>query len=431
MDVQIQRSTVIAASEPTSKPLELPLTVFDRYASDLHIAVLFAFSPPIPMNSDIIDALTKTLLLHFPTLAARLDGLRHRPCLILGGGGDGALVVEAAVDSILEDHLPILPSEKMTRFHPSCTDPAKLLQVQLTRFRCGGLVVGVTAHHRVADGQSMSNFYVAWGRIARGLPINRIPGYDISWLRPRFPPKLEFEHWGVEFVPVPPHSTKPFPLELAQVEPTKIANVLLRYSHEFIESELKASLRERFTTFEVLLAHVWRKLTAVRGLSHGETTKGRVTVNGRRRLRPPVADEFVGNLVICAHTSATVGELMDGGLAGAARRVREGVRRIDDAYFRSVIDFGEEYKEAELVPVYEREGNLLSPNMEAESWLGFQFQEMDFGGGTLRAFIPSWVPVEGLVIFLPSLAEEGGVNVMVALLQEDAEILKTISHTLS
>jgi hypothetical protein len=34
-----------------------------------------------------------------------------------------------------------------------------LFQVQLTRYKCGGLVIGTVSQHLVADGQSMSIFF--------------------------------------------------------------------------------------------------------------------------------------------------------------------------------------------------------------------------------------------------------------------------------
>ncbi|KAG9448686.1 hypothetical protein H6P81_008651 [Aristolochia fimbriata] len=69
------------------------------------------------------------------------------------------------------------------------------------------------------------------------------------------------------------------------------------------------------------------------------------------------------------------------------------------------------------------EGGILSPNLEVDCWLGFDFHEMDFGGGGLCGFLPSWVPVEGVVIIKPSLHGDedkggGGIDVVVTLLEE-------------
>ncbi|PKA51806.1 Agmatine coumaroyltransferase-2 [Apostasia shenzhenica] len=423
MEVQLQRSFTIPSPPKNTDPTELPLTVFDRFASNIYIAVLFAFSPPTPTNSHLIGALSETLHLHFPSFTARLTPSH----LVLAADPGGALVVEAAVASSLEYHLPLLPSPEFALLHPPTEGASHLLQVQLNRFRCGGLVVGISAHHRIADGQTMSAFYVAWGRISRGLPVDPVPTYDLSWLTPRSPAKLEFEHWGTEFIADDDLSVHPNNF----IDPGETSNVLLQYSEDYITTKLKLELKGKFSTFEVLLGHLWRKITQARGLAAGEETMIRVSVNGRQRLRPPVPKEFIGNLVMNAYPTAKAGDLIAGGLASAAQIIRLAVRRIDDGYIRSFIDFGEVHKEEDLVPVYDRYGNLLSPNLEVDSWLGFEFQEVDFGGGgALRAFLPTWVPMDGLVILLPRFGEGGGVDVVVALTKEHAENLKKISHSL-
>nr|CAD1829580.1 unnamed protein product [Ananas comosus var. bracteatus] len=275
MDVHVLSSRVLLPGDPNSAPSKAPLTVFDRFASNIYIAVLFAFSPPTPPNDALIAGLSKTLLL-FPTLAGQLDYSRRlrRPCLIVGGCGGGALVVEAAASSNLSDHLPLEVSPDFQLLHPSPASAVHVFQVQLNRFACGGLIIGATAHHRVADGQSMSIFFTTWAQTVRGAFVDRPPVYDQSWLKPRCPPHCEFNHWGLEFAPLNSSSL---------------------------------------------------------------------------------------------------------------------------------------YGDEELVPVYDVDGNVLSPMLEVDSWLRFRFEDVDFGGGgALRAFLPTWVPFEGLVMVLPGFGEDGG-----------------------
>ncbi|CAL9151305.1 unnamed protein product [Musa hybrid cultivar] len=430
MEVQVRSSAVLALGDPNTEPREVPLTIFDRFACDIHIAVLYAFTAPTPSNADIVEGLSETLA-HFPMLAAQLGhDCGGRPCLMVGGGGGGVLVVEATVSSTLAEHMPLEPSPDLLLLHPRTEDAAHLLLVQLNRFRCGGLVVGLSAHHKVADGQSMSAFLVAWGQAVRGIPIDPLPLYDRSWLKPRVPPRCEFQHWGLDFMPITPRDDE-FASHNNLVEPSRITNILLRYSSEFITGKLKAETKAKYTTFETLLAHVWRKITAARGLEGGEETTIRVTVNGRRRLKPPVSDHYFGNLVLNAYPRSTAEMLARGGLEEAAKVVHEAIARTSGDYVQSMVDLGDMYGDEELVPVYGTEGNVLSPLVDAESWLRLRFEDVDFGGGgKLCAFLPTWVALEGLVIFIPVVGEGGGVDVMVSLLREHAEVLKRISHSL-
>uniref|UniRef100_A0A804L4G9 Uncharacterized protein n=1 Tax=Musa acuminata subsp. malaccensis TaxID=214687 RepID=A0A804L4G9_MUSAM len=387
MEVHVQRSTILA---PHAHPLkEVPLTIFDLFASNINIAVLFAFTAPTPSNTEIIEGLSKTLV-HFPLLTSQLDysRLRRRPCLVVGGKGGGALVVEATVDADLSDFLPLEPSADFHLLHPPTEETHHLFQVQLNRFKCGGLVVATITHHRVADGQSMSTFFVAWGETIRGTPITSLPVYDQSWIKPRSPPKCEFQHWDLEFVRVPPYRNGSTSNQKDE-DPSKITNILLRYSSEFITTKLKPKTKGKYTTFETVLAHLWRKITMARGLDDRRHTMIRVTVNGRPRMRPPVPNEFVGNLVLNAYPESNVKLLLQGGVERAAKIIHDAIRRIDESYFQSIIDFGAMHGEDDLVPVYDTDGDVLSPNLEVDSWLRFRFQEVDFGGGgKLCAFLP-------------------------------------------
>lgn len=440
MEVQIQSSTTIPKANPDAEPIEIPITVFDRYAPKDYIPAFLAFDPPTPPNSAMIDGLAKTLL-HFPTLTGRLGyttaggASGRRPCVLAGGRGGGALVVEATVASNLADHLPLEQRPEHDQLCPLWKDAEAppLLQVQLNRFDCGGLIIVVANSHRVADGQSMSNFYIAWAQAVRGVPIDPLPVYDRTWLKPRSPPRCDYEHWGMEFMPMSLDQKYAFPPRNAATHPSNITNILLHYSPEFI-AKLKRTVKENYTIFELLLAHLWRKITTARGLDldYGSCTTAKLSVNGRRRLKPTVPKEYFGNFVLTAYPSANAQGLIVGGLAEAARTVHEAILNVGEDYFRSFIDFGAIYEEKDLVRAGdELETNVLFPDIDVYSLLGFQFHKMDFGGGgALRAFMLGGMLVDGVVMFIPSLEEEGGIDVFVDLFEVHATILRQISHSL-
>ncbi|XP_078438574.1 agmatine hydroxycinnamoyltransferase 1-like [Wolffia australiana] len=407
MEVKVVNSAVLHGGAPPGAAPPPP-TVFDRLAADIHVAVLFAFAAPTATNGEIERGLEKTLAEYY-TLAGRLDRRR----VVLAGG---ALLVRATVDAVLADHVPFEPNPALQALHPPTAGVDRALQVQLTRFRCGGLVVGVTAHHRVADGQSMSNFYKAWGRAVNGHPVEPRPVYDPRpWLTPRNPPRP-----SLAFLPVLTPVQTP-------VQNT-VVNLALHYSLPFISSALR---REPFTTFECLLAHLWRKITTARGLTGDDSTEVRVAVDCRRRLTPAAPAAFTGNLVVNARPSATAAELAAGGVPGAARRVRAAVKLAAEEWLPAAVDFGEVYGEEEWGPLVNEEEEMgLFPDLEVNSWLGFRFREVEFGGGRggACAFAPSWIAAEGVVVFVPSPAGDGGVDVVVSLFESHADVLRGISH---
>ncbi|KAL6641933.1 hypothetical protein ACP70R_020114 [Stipagrostis hirtigluma subsp. patula] len=434
MDVQVQRTFVIPAppSEPSS---EAPLTVFDLVAPTYHVTVLFAFTPPNPTNAALVDALAATLP-RFPLLTARLDRSRGRPFFVTGGGGGaGALVAEAAVSSPLSDHLPLAPSPDLARLHaPVDEDTPHMLRLHINRFACGGLVIASSAHHQAADGYSMSAFFHAWIDAVRAHgapPLDGPVPYGPAVLAPRRPPRCEFEHRGAEFLPMDGGAGgRPPPV---RVDPSEITNMLLHYTSEFV-AELKASVQNRYTTFETISAHLWRKITVARGRSDDAArTALHVAVNGRARLGPDdaVPRGFFGNVVLTASSETSARCLASGSLADAAALVRAGVRAVDRRYFQSFIDFGALHGDEELEAVVRDEGGTLLPDVEADSWLHLELHRMDFGcGGRLAGVLPAKVPQDGVVVLMPNLRKRGDVDVFVALWEKHAKELRSIAYTM-
>ncbi|KAK1326794.1 Agmatine coumaroyltransferase-2 [Acorus calamus] len=427
--MEVTKTTILKPPTNPNSPLhntKVPLTIFDRAAFDLHVAVLYAFRPPMPSNSTLISALSTTLL-HFPHLAGTLsiDPTNHNlPCIHLNNAG--ALLVETYLPITLSDELPLLdrPSPDLARLHPSTQgDVPHLLQIQLNRYTCGGLVIGQTAHHHVADGQSMSAFFRIWAEFARGAsePSPPLPFHDRAAISvPRDLPSVAFNHREIEF--------KNNKARTTVRGGSSIESLSVRYSAEFV-SALKTKAAQRCSTFECLLAHTWKKITAARGLKAETTTRVRVAVNGRARMREPgVPMEYFGNLVLWAYPEMSVEELMKGGYGSAVKAIHEAVARVDDAYFKSFVDFGEVVAKEEevLVGTAPEAGSVLCPDLEVDSWLRFRFHELDFGSGGPCAFLPPDLPIEGLLVFVPSIKEVGGVDVFLALEHEHGRKFKEI-----
>jgi omega-hydroxypalmitate O-feruloyl transferase len=69
--------------------------------------------------------------------------------------------------------------------------------VQVTRFKCGGFVLGLCMNHCIAaDAFVASEFLVAWGELARGsVYISHLaPNLDRTLLNKRSPLRIEFPH---------------------------------------------------------------------------------------------------------------------------------------------------------------------------------------------------------------------------------------------
>ncbi|KAK1303123.1 Agmatine coumaroyltransferase-1 [Acorus calamus] len=72
--------------------------------------------------------------------------------------------------------------------------------------------------------------------------------------------------------------------------------------------------------------------------------------------------------------------------------------------------------------------SALFPDLEVDSWLRFRFHELDFGSGGPCAFLRPELPVEGLLVFVPSIKEISGVDVFLALEHEHGKRFREIYH---
>ncbi|OAY78166.1 Agmatine coumaroyltransferase-2 [Ananas comosus] len=408
----------------------ITLSAFDRVSEDMHIAAIYAFRPPAPSNSAVATGLARVLS-HYPEWAGWLGhDENNNPAILLND--KGVKLTEASVDSTFDEAVPLDLSPVHLSLQPSKHGIEELLQVQLTRFACGALVVGYTMHHRVADGHAASQFLVAWGRACRGLEVHRHSSLDrCSLFSPRNPPHVDFEHRGVEF------ASEEFARCLDYSFKGKIITYKAHFTKEFLK-KLKSQAtsgappRRSYTTVESLVAHLWRAVTIARGLDKNDTTNVRISVNGRTRLRRNVPDDYFGNLILWAYPRTTVKELVSRPLHYVAELIHRAVADVDERYFKSFVDFASSGAvEAEgLVPAPEPKGRDMCRNLDVDSWIRFPLYELDFGGGSPFYFMPSYMPVEGLVNFLPSLVGDGRIEVHVSLFDHNVAAFQQLCYSL-
>ncbi|CAN0918687.1 Agmatine hydroxycinnamoyltransferase 1 [Linum grandiflorum] len=181
MKVKIETASIVKPTydgkQPPSTTTHIPLSVFDKVTFDAHIAVIYVYRPlSTPLNSKIRLGLRRTLA-EYQEFARRL-GKDLDGNFVIFLNDEGVKFVEATCPSRLNQVMPLKPPPSVLSLHPGLKGVEELVQVQLTSFACGSLVVGFTSHHLVADGHSSSNFLVAWGLATRGLDVGPLPLHD-------------------------------------------------------------------------------------------------------------------------------------------------------------------------------------------------------------------------------------------------------------
>eukprot|EP01018_Ginkgo_biloba_P029636 Gb_38698 [translate_table: standard] len=389
----------------------VPLTGLDLFTPSIHVEVIYAFQPPTPPTSVLEEGLAKVLT-EFREWAGRFSR-DNNGRLAIELNDQGVALMEARADSSLADAMPFNPSPFLQQLIPPTQGVSELLLIQLTRFTCGGLVIGIARHHRVADGEAATYFMNSWGKTVRGEAVHPLPIHDRSVLMPRDPPTPMFDH--IEYSIAAP---KP-------VSSNNCATKRFHFSADFLR-RLRTVAGKPFTRFESLYAHLWRCISKARDLHWEVVTGAKLAVNGRKRLEPSLPSEYLGNVVCSAYTQSTVKEVVEESLGFAANLIHNAITRIDDKYIRSAIDL------LETRPLNPRRIDpSSSPNVRATSWLSFPMYELDFGWGKpVFVGLGSLEAAEGALVFIPAQTKDGSIDVVVHLYDSHMAAFEQICHTI-
>ncbi|KAF3772436.1 Biotin carboxyl carrier protein of acetyl-CoA carboxylase [Nymphaea thermarum] len=356
---------------PTHPPTDalIPLSPFETVTFQIHVGILYAYRPPNPSN-EVIEQGLRRVLAEYREFAGRLifNDNGHQ-CILLND--EGMRFIEATCDSPLGSSID-KPSPYYLDLHPDIMGIEELAQVQLTRFACGLMVIG----DKVKKGQVLC--------IIEAMKLMN---------------EIEADQSGT-VVEILVDNGKPV-------------------SADMVSGENPCD--KPYTTFECLTAHLWRKITRVRNLEGELTTKVRIPVNGRFRMRnPTVPMSYLGNVVLWAWPRSKVKDLLSKPVGHAARLIHDAVARVDDDYFRSFVDFSCLKEKMEgLVPSVYGGDIVLSPDLEVSSWLRLPFYDMHFGRNPLHLLIPSYERVEGFLHIMPSFIDIKDIDAFVSLFDKD------------
>ncbi|KAL2649212.1 hypothetical protein R1flu_017340 [Riccia fluitans] len=425
----------------------------------VHVEIIYAYElqelpdvDPQVVSKLLEDGLAETLV-EYKEYAGRMSSDSNgRPVIALDG--QGAAWFDAEANIAWRDLMPFPPGHDILQLVPPNRGAEELLLVQFTRFTCGGFTLGIARHHQVADGEGVGMFMDAWvsavrqqigtvlgiarhlqeaegdgvGKFTdRGVSAVRrksiqSPLHDRSALMARDPPQPTFEHVEYKRPPPLPEADQPVDYPPLSIKKLHFTKELL----DKLKTEAMKDLEEGsyFTTFESLAAHLWRCITRARGLTGEVRSKAIVAVNGRTRLEKKLPDNYFGNVIFHACAESCVGDLTEKPLSYAAGIMRKSIRRVDNEYILSALDFVE-IRQQHPGPVARTHRTVLSPNVSITSWVQQPLYKTDFGWGAPLFVGPPLVPFEGLLILIPSHTQDGSIDAVTGLFAPDMEKLES------
>ncbi|OVA09608.1 Transferase [Macleaya cordata] len=352
------------------------------------------------------DALAKVLIPYYP-LAGRLT-ISSEGKLIVDCTGEGGVFVEAEANCTMEEIGDITKPDPVTlgKLVYNIPGAKNILEIpplvaQVTKFMCGGFVLGLGMNHCMFDGLGAMEFVNSWGETARGLPLTIPPFLDRSILKARDPPKIEFPHH-----------------EFAEIG--DVSNIIDLYEEEMLYSSfcfgpekleqlkkkaMEDGILDKCTTFEALSAFVWRARCKALRLQPDQQTKLLFAVDGRSRFNPPLPRGYFGNGIVLTNSLCTSGELLENPLSFTVGLVQKAVKMVSDSYMRSAIDY---FEATRVRP-------SLSATLLITTWSRLSFHITDFGWGEPVLSGPVTLPEKEVILFLSHGRERKSINILLGL----------------
>ncbi|GMI93053.1 hydroxycinnamoyl-CoA shikimate/quinate hydroxycinnamoyl transferase [Hibiscus trionum] len=427
MEITIKEATTVYPAQETPKT-SVWNSNLDLLISRYHVPLVYYYKPNGSSaffdTGRLKEALSKILVPFYP-VAGRL-GFDANGRLEISCNAQGVLFVEAETTSVM-DHLiaDFSDSSQVFRLVPEVDysggiSSFPLLVVQVTKFKCGGVSLGVGFQHALGDGTTCFHLINSWADTARGLSPAIAPFIDRTLLRARVPPMPKFHH--VEYDPSPPLNTK-VSHDSDDLKPSIVSTFKLTADQlNLLKAKAGAKSGTEYTIFNILAAHICRCACKARGLSDDQPVKMYFPVDGRSKLNPPLPPGFFGNAIFIAALVTQAGDLKTESFPDTVKRINEGLNRINDEYLRSALDYTE--KVSDLSALVRGAHTFRCPNLSVNTWVRLPMYDADFGWGRPIYMGPANVVQEGKTIILPSPTDDGSLWVVARLETSHMELFK-------
>ncbi|XP_020520518.1 acyl transferase 4 [Amborella trichopoda] len=362
--------TYVRPSQPTPLSL-LELSVLDTSPALRNmVKTIHVYEKGGEMAAKIIkEALSEALVYYYP-LAGRLKDSSDGK-LLVDCSGEGIGFIEAEAECRLEDLNffdgdQAIPKEQLlygSKNRVGEEDP--LLVIQVTKFTCGGFVMGLDFCHTICDGFSSARFTSTVAELARGVPHPSIlPVWARESLRPKQRPSSN--NLGPQAVPPPPPDPPPQDSGLREVCVDIPIETIERLKQKYIQSTGVPC-----TTFEAIAAQVWRYRARAIGMKENEVAELVFLANIRPFIKPPLPEGFYGNCFFPVDMSVNGATLARAGLDDAVNWIKGGKARLPD----DVARWMEGHVDA-LIPK-----DLTYQTLFVVEWSRLGFENIDFGWG--------------------------------------------------
>ncbi|KAG5242358.1 vinorine synthase [Salix suchowensis] len=413
MEVQIISKEILKPSSSTPQHRRTyKLSVLDQLAPPLYIPIILFYSPPCEnfcKNSNHLKESFSRTLTHFYPFAGRVKDDFSIDCNDEGAAfiearvsGDMSMVIEQAD---INQHQHLLPCSPYAKISKLSTDQVTLA-VQVNYFNCGGMAISICIWHAVADGSALATFVKSWAAITRD-PNNVLEEviYDCTTL-------------------FPPQDLSSFSLHNFVKEEVLSEIVTKRF---LFDGSMVAALRDevgngpsldrptRFIAVSSLILAAMITVTRENEVGQ-QISAATIAVDLRRRLKPPVPEQSIGNIFQVAIANWPEIESNALNYSSLAGKLDESIRKMNDEYIRKFHGGGGYFNFIKRAGEEAMKGSNMVV-FSFSSWCKFPFYEADFGWGKPIWLSPA-LKLNRVAIFVDT-ADGEGIEAWISLSKED------------
>ncbi|CAI9263560.1 unnamed protein product [Lactuca saligna] len=434
--VSVKQRDIIAATLPVQDHW-LQMSNLDLLLPPLDVGVFFCYKRSLPHEESvkiIKKSLAQALAPFYPFAGEVVQNNDGEPELLCNNRGVDFIHAHADMELRRIDlHHPDDSVER--KLVP--TKKRGVLSVQVTELNCGGLVIGCTFDHRIADAYSINMFLIAWAEISQSKQISSLPSFRRSMLNPRRPPVMD-TFYNTLFVPL---SSLPPPRSYFPAEPL-ISRIYYIQAKDINDLQSNSSFngnpkRSKVVSF---IAFLWKIIAEC---DDGfNTCKMGVVVDGRERLNEVNFDKlslsntnsfsmrnYFGNVLSIPYGEANCGDLKEMPLSRVADMIHEFVGpATTEEHFRGLIDWVELHRpEPAVARIYTKMEENEGEAVVVSSGQRFPVENIDFGWGKphFGSYHFPWGGQTGYVMPMPSVRKNGDWIVYMHMLEKHLDLVET------
>ncbi|GLJ25581.1 hypothetical protein SUGI_0490090 [Cryptomeria japonica] len=299
-----------------------------------------------------------------------------------------------------------------------------MICLQVTRMKCGGIVVGCCFDHRIVDGISSTIFFQAWTEAAQGLSSSFItPCFERSLLNPRYPLNtgaIDKHYMALPFSAL--DRTDPPAPQIGRIYHLD-ALTLLQLQALANQSQGKPRVGKPITKMEAVSSYIWKLFARAQALTSSEPTRIGIPIDGRAYLNLPPS--YFGNVIAIPFKESYAEHILVQPLSKIAKIVRNVITgSANSEYFMSFVDWVEEKRPAAMLArVYGEEGSAVVVSSGVRTPL-YQF---DFGCGkpTFSSVYFPWGGTAGYVMLQASPLGDVNMVVYMHMVKKDLDAIET------